>query len=71
MFPRHSPSIHSSVLYSCKFMYPSKAIRMPLYSMPLPHFIFTITGLSIRSIRKGFGFTGIGYSGSKGSQKLT
>ena len=34
------------------------AMRVPLYSMP--HLSFTITCLSIRSIRKGFGFTGIG-----------
>jgi hypothetical protein len=39
-------------------MYPSKAIRIPLYSMP--HFIFTITGLSMRSIKKGLGLIGIG-----------
>jgi hypothetical protein len=59
ILPLHSPSTHSSVLYSCKFRYPSNAIRMPLYS--IPHFNFTMTGLSIKSIKKGLGFTGMGY----------
>jgi len=30
---------------------------LPLYSMP--HFSFAITGLPVRSLRNGFGFTGI------------
>ena len=29
---------------------------LPLYSMP--HFSFAITGLPVRSLRKGFGLTG-------------
>ena len=46
--------------YTCKFIYPSTETRYPLYS--IPHFNFTITGLPVKPLRNGFGFSGIACS---------
>ena len=60
ILPLHSPLTHSSVLNNYKFKYASNATRIPLYSMP--HLSLTMTGLSIRSIKKGYGLIGMGWT---------
>merc|ERR1719278_717020 len=55
--PVQEPSMYSSVLASCKFMYPSDETRKPLYSWP--HFSLTMTALPVSPLRKGLGFMGM------------
>ena len=40
---------------TCKFMYESTAIRMPLYS--IPHLSLTMTGSPVSLVKNGFGLT--------------
>jgi hypothetical protein len=49
----------NKINHTCKFMYASTDIKIPLYSMP--HFNLTITALLVSSFKKGFGFTGTVY----------
>lgn len=56
-FPVQFPSIYSSVLANCRFMYASTETRNPLYS--IPHLSFTMTGFPVSSFKNGLGFTGM------------
>ncbi|VEU41433.1 unnamed protein product [Pseudo-nitzschia multistriata] len=53
--PASSPSMYSSVLSSCRFMYASLLASFPSYS--IPHFSRTLTIFPVKSARNGFGLT--------------